>query len=312
MRYTVTIFAALGLLGLFWAPPQISAQNKDTRAIQLDIYDLGKRVDDLKMGQEERLGQMETLVKQLMDANSKLVDQIRMLQEKVNDSAAQQEKRIAGPIDQIKKSQDDLWQSFQAVQGSLDNVKNNQTKMDANLTNVAGTLGLMRDDLSKLTAPPPSAPVAVPNQAAQATTSSDPATVAFATAEQDKVSGKLEVALDEFRSIAEAYPTSPLAPMSFYEIGMIYAGNNQPDSAIKAFDRVLEHFGDNAMRNPAQFAKAEQLAAMGKNAEAVREYNNYAKLYPNDPNAPVAKQRASELAKSPAAAKPNAKGKGKR
>lgn len=313
MRYTVTTFAALAVAGLFFVPPQISGQSKELRQVQLDIYEVNKKLDDLTMGQNERLTQMESLVKQLMDTNAKLTDQIRMLQEKVNDTAAQQEKRVAAPLDQIKRSQDDLWQSVQGFNGSLDNIKSRQDKMDANLTNIAGTLGLMRDDLSKLTAPP-SAPAAVPNQAASATTSSDPATVAFATAEQDKVSGKLEIALDEFKSIAAAYPTSPLAPMSYYEIGMIYVGNNQPDQAIIAFDRVLEQFGDNAMRNPAQFAKAEQLAAMGKNAEAAREYNNYAKLYPSDPNAPVAKQRASELASAPAAgkAKPNAKGKGKR
>src|SRR6478735_3755455 len=122
MRYTVTTFAALALVGLFWVPPQISAQNKDTRAIQLDIYEVNKKLDDLTMGQNERMGQLETLLKQVLDANSKLVDQVRMLQEKVNDTAAQQEKRVAGPLDQIKRSQDDLWQSVQGFSGSLDNI----------------------------------------------------------------------------------------------------------------------------------------------------------------------------------------------
>ncbi len=295
MRYTATIFATLTLGGLIWAPPQIQAQSKEYKEIQREFYETNQKLDDFKKAQDDRMGQLETLIKQLMDANSKLTEQVQALQLKVTDNATQQEKRIAGPIDQIKKSQDDLWQAFQGVQGSLDNLKGRQDKMDASLANVSGTLGLIREDMAKAAAPPPAPVSSAP--------AADAATLAFATAERDRLSGKLEFALQEFGDIATAYPTAPEAPMALYEMGMIYAAVPQPEDAIKAFDRLLEQFGDTPLRKSAQFAKAEQLAALGKNAEAIREYNNYAKIYPDDDNAAVAKQRAAELS-NPSAAKP--------
>lgn len=308
MRYTVSIFAAFALVGLIWTPPQARAQSKEFKEMQREFYDIGQRLDEIKKGQDDRIGQLEALIKQMMDANAKLADQVHMLQDRVSENAQQQEKRIAGPIDQIRKSQDELWQSFQGIQGSLDNIKGRQDKLDSSLTNVSGTLGLMRDDMSKAAAPP-SAP-AVTGSAAP---SADPATLAYLAAEKDHLAGKLNFALREFMDLAAAYPNAPEAPMAIFKTGVIYAEYPQPEDALKAFDRVLEQFGDNPFRPAAQFAKAEQLAALGKNAEAAREFNNFAKLYPDDENAAVAKQRAAELTGGRAApAKPNSKGKGKR
>jgi outer membrane protein assembly factor BamD (BamD/ComL family) len=138
--------------------------------------------------------------------------------------------------------------------------------------------------------------------------------MAFATAERDRLAGKLQLAVQEFNDLATAYPTSPYAPMALYEQGMMYVQNEQPEDAIKAFDRLLEQFGDTPMRMPAQFAKAEQLAALAASAsspdtarkysaDAAREFTNFAKIYPEDEKAPIAKQRAAELS-SPSAAKP--------
>lgn len=309
MRYTVILVAALALGGLFWAPRASAQNSKEYKAIQLEFYDVNKALADIKTGQDERIGQLETLIKQLMDANSKLTEQVQLLQTKVTDTAAQQDRRIIAPLDEIKKGVAELWEAQQATKGSIDGVRSRQETMEKSLTDLTGAIGLFREEINTRVAPPPSAPASA--DPGQAGVTGDPATLAFATAEQDKLAGKLQQALEEFRSIADAYPSSPQAPMAIFEVGMIYANYPQPEDAIKAFDRVLEQFGDNPMRKPAHFAKAEQLEALGKRTEAAREFNSYAKQYPDDDNAEIAKQRAAQLT-SPAAAKPKSAPKGKR
>jgi TolA-binding protein len=298
MRYTATLFAALVLAGLLWTPQRIDAQSgKEFVALQREFYETNAKIDELKKAQDERVGQMEALIKQLVESNGKLAEQLRSLQDKATESATQQDRRVIAPLDDVKKNVADLWQQFSTTQGSLDTIKGRLDRMDKGLTDVTGTLGLMREDLSKVSAPP------APTSAAPGP--ADAVLTAYMAAEKDYLAGKLDVALRELLDLANAYPTAPEAPMAIYKTGVIYADYPQPQDAIKAFDRVLEQFGDNPYRKAAQFGKAEQLAALGKNAEAAREFNNYAKQYPDDENASVAKQRATELT-SPGAAKPKA------
>lgn len=308
MRYTVTLFAALALGGLFWTP-SASAQKKNPEfvEIQREFYDLSKALTEIKTGQDERVGQLETLIKQLMDANSKLTDQLQALQLKIDDNTKQQERRILTPLDDIRNGVKDVWDTTQGNTRAIDSFKSRLDNLERSLSEISGTLGLFRDDFNNRTAPPPAVAVpAIPGDpsAGQASGNADGVTLAFATAERDKLAGKLQQALEEFRAIADAYPSSPEAPMAMYKVGEIYASVPQPEDAIKAFDSVLERFGENPMRGPAQFAKAEQFEALGKRAEAAREYNNYVKQFPDAENVNAAKQRAAQLARSPAASKP--------
>lgn len=281
MKFTVSILAAALLLSLFYTPENAFGQSKDKIVeLQRELYDVNKSLTDLKDDQSSQSKEIQAQLKQILDANAKLAADVRDLQQKLSD----QQKRLIDPMAATRKAVDDLWGSVSAVESSVNSMRTKQDKMSDTLTNVSGQLGLMRDDMGK-NAPPPG---------------TTEATVAFAAAERDRVTGNLPFALSSFLDISQKYPTAPEAPMAVFEIGSIYAQNGQYKDAVEAFDRVLEQFGENPMRKQAQFQKAIQLANMGRNSDAAREFDLFARQYPGDENAPVALQRSKELRASPA------------
>lgn len=275
MKFTVSILAAALLAGLFYAPTNAFGQNKDMVALQRELFDINKALNDLKGNQGTQTEQIQAQLKQLLDANAKLSADVRDLQQKFAD----QQKKMAEPMAATRKAVDDMWTSVSAVESSVNSMRTKQDKMSDTLTNVSGQIGLMREEASK-NAPPPGV---------------TEATIAFAAAEKERLTGNLQFALGAFLEISQKYPMAPEAPMAVYEIGSIYAQNGQYKDAVDAYDRVLEQFGENPMRKQAQFQKAVQLANLGQNVEAAREFDTFARLYPGDDNAQVALQRSRTL-----------------
>lgn len=294
MKYTVSLLAMAVLAGLFFDPQQASGQNKDILQLQRDLYDVNKAVTELKQSNTDQSAQIQAQLKQILDANTKLSAEVRDLQSKM----AAQQKQIVDPLTAAKKSVDDLWNSTSSIESKVNAMRTDQGKMNDRLTSLSGQLGLMQQEMTK----------------APATNPADSAALAFAAAQRDRLAGNLPFALSAFHEVSQKYPSEPWAPMAVLEIGNIYSQNGQYQDALAAYDRVLEQFGENPMRKPAQFHKAEQLANLGRNSDAAREYDSFAKQYPGDENAPVALQQARELrvAGASKAKQPPPKSKGKR
>lgn len=70
--------------------------------------------------------------------------------------------------------------------------------------------------------------------------STDPAEVAYASAERLLDTGNPNAARDTLRGIVRAYPSSPIASKAQYAIGWIYEReNSQPDSAIASYRELV-------------------------------------------------------------------------
>ncbi len=289
MKFTVWTLAGVVLAGLLYAPAPANGQNKDILAVQRDIYEVNRKLDELKTGQEGRSAQVETLLKQLADANVKLTAEMAAIQESLKTNQTEQQRRVFEPMSVLKTDVEDVSGSVAGMQAALTTMRGKQDKIESMLTDLAAAVRLLTTQ--------PAATAATPDAPA-----GDPAALLFSAAQRDKLSGKLEIALGEFNEIAVKFPMAPEAPMAVFEMGSLYAKNEQYDDALKAYDRVLEQFGDNPMRKQAQFQKAEQLGNLGKRAEAAREYDAFAKAYPGDEDTPAALARAAEM-RRPAAAK---------
>jgi TolA-binding protein len=278
MKYTVSILAMAVLAGVFYDPRPAFAQNKDILQLQRDIYDVTKALTDLKAGQTEQTAQIQAQLKQVMDTNAKLSADVRDLQQKLASHQTDQQKLVIEPLAATKKSVDDLWRDVSAVQSNVNTIRTDQKKMGDSLTNVSGQIGLMQ---SKAAEP--------------ATNPADAPALAFAAAQQEKLTGSLQLALGDFEDISKKYSSSSWAPLSLFEMGGMYAQNGQYQDALNVYDRVLEQFGENPVRKQAQFQKAVQLANLNRKSDAAKEYDSFARLYPGDDNAPIALQRAREL-----------------
>lgn len=300
MKFTVWALAGIVLAGLFYAPVPANGQNKDILAVQRDIYEVNRKLDELKTSQDGRSAQLETLLKQLADANQKLGADLAALQESAKSNQNEQQRRVFEPMSVMKADLENVSGDVAAMQGALTQMRARQEKMETMLSDVLTAVKL-------LALPPTPAATGTAPQAAAVS----PATALYVSAQQDRIQGKLNEALGKFIEIAGTYPTAPEAPMAVFEMGSLYAKNEQYEDALKAYDRVLEQFGDNPLRKDAQFLKAEQLANLGKRSEAAREYDAFAKQYPGDDQARTAIERGAELRRPGAAkAKPTpAKGK---
>ncbi len=310
MKATLPSLFALAVLaaGLFYDPKPALAQSKEIVAInglQRDIADLIRKIDESKTSQDGKSAQLETLIKQLMEANASLTVQLKSLQDSAGKSQAEQERRAYAPIERMKADVGDLFQSFNSVDLRMETLTKQQDATKKQSDEIAY---VVKEILKKVE----QQPVAAPDPVSAAPSPADAAAILFASAQSERLEGKPDFALAAFGDIATKYPESPFAPKAVFEAGVLYAQNEQYGEALKAFDRVLEQFPDNPMRKEAQFKKAEQLANLNKRADAAREYTNFARQYPTDDKAATARDRAKVLtapAPAPAKTKPAAKGK---
>lgn len=302
MKFTLpTLLAAAVLAGLLHSPEPAFGQNKEIGVLQRDVYDLGRKIDELKTGQGERAAQTETLMKQLMDANAALTAELKALQETVRKNQTEQQTRVIEPLAAVKLGMEDASRDVSVLGTTLTSMAKRQETLERLLTDLKAGFALLQKTVEQ--APAPAAVSAAPSTA-------DAAAILFATAQGEKLEGKLNFAIATFGEIPTKYPESPFAPKAWYEVGLIYAQNEQYTDALQAFDRVLEQFGDNPMRKDAQFRKAEQLASLNRRADAVKEYSAFVRQYPGDDKTPIASSRAKDLA-APAPAPPKQKAKGK-
>ena len=305
MKFTLPSLLAVAVLaGLLQQPQPAYGQSKEIGALQRDIYDLSRKLDELKGGQAEKSAQTETLLKQVMDANAKLTADLQALQDTARKNQTDQQTRVIEPLSAMKVGLEDVSSGVAGVQANLATLRSRQEKMEGMLTDLSAAMRIVMKQTEGGTQ---AAPVSV------APTASDAAALLFASGQRDKLAGKPNFALETFFNLSQQFPSSPEAPMAVFEMGTMYAANGEYEQALKAFDRVLEQFGDNPMRKDAQFYKAEQLASLNRRADAIKELNSFAKQYPGDDKAILAINRVKELngPATPNTSKSKAKGKAK-
>jgi len=81
-----------------------------------------------------------------------------------------------------------------------------------------------------------------------------------------------ERAIQEYRLIAERFPTSPAAPESLWWIGYLYASLNMPDKAISAYREVTKRY-------PASKFDAEAIFQMGRLYMSLGDYRDAADAF---------------------------------
>jgi tetratricopeptide (TPR) repeat protein len=81
-----------------------------------------------------------------------------------------------------------------------------------------------------------------------------------------------EKAIEEYRLIADRFPTSPAAPEALWWIGYLYASLNMPQKAISAYREVIERY-------PASKFDAEAYFQMGRLYMSIGDYGKAAATF---------------------------------
>ncbi|MEP6961476.1 MAG: tetratricopeptide repeat protein, partial [Acidobacteriota bacterium] len=278
MKQSLILVALAMAAGFFWVPTQMHGQNsKEVNILQRDIYDVGHKLDAIQTTQGQRLDELTTLLKQALEANTKMSAEMQALQQSMTKNQTEQQNRLFEPLAGMKSSVGEVTENVSALQATLTSLGQRQSKLETSIANIEGLVKLLYNQAQAAPTPQTAASVApagpTPDQAAL---------LLFGKAQADKLAGNDDVAFNEFVDVYKSHPTSPQAPMAVYELAQMYVGRGQHDQALDAFDQVLEQFSDNPMWKEAQYGKAEQLAELKKRSEAAKEFDTFARKYPAD------------------------------
>ena len=107
-----------------------------------------------------------------------------------------------------------------------------------------------------------------------------PADTLYNNAQNDRMGGKLDLAMREFQQYLQYYPQTDLAPNAQYYIGEIHFSQGDLESALKEFDLVLEKYPDNSKTADALFMKGQTLVRLGRRTQGSQEFQELIKRFP--------------------------------
>jgi len=103
----------------------------------------------------------------------------------------------------------------------------------------------------------------------------------YNAARQDYVSGKYDLAVQEFGDYLKYYGNTGYAPNAQFYIAMVHFVQNSYDTAVKEFDMVLEKYPDNNKTADSLLYKGRALVKMpGHKTEGANEFMEVIKRYP--------------------------------
>ncbi|MCU1340022.1 MAG: Tetratricopeptide 2 repeat protein [Bryobacterales bacterium] len=288
MKFSRLLVSGFMLGGLL----QAQSEKDLIREVQRDVAQLQNQIRQSKDAQDQKNAELEALLKQTLDANSKLVASLGALQQTMTSAVAAQQDKLVQPITSMSTRVDQMSQSFGALQTTMDELTRRLARNDEKLTEIL-------NNVKTLSAPPAAPPPSAAGPGA-GTTAGASADVAFQAAERDFRSGQNQLAMDEFRAFIAQFPTSAEnAPKAQYYMGVIYDRGQQYEDSVKAYDAVLERYQENPITRDALYGKAVALMKLDRNVEAKKEFTAFIAKYPTDDKVAQARQYLRELS-SPA------------
>ena len=293
MKFSRWLVSGLMLTGVLHA----QSEKVMIQELQRDVAQLQNQLRQYKEAQDQKTAELESLLKQSLDANGRLAATLGSLQQSLSAAMAEQQGKLVQPISAVGPKVDQMSQSFTAIQTSLDEINRRLARQDEKITETLS-------NVKTLNAPP-----AAPPPSATGTATGTPgasADVVFQNAYRDYLGGRSQLAMDEFVSFIQTFPTSENAPKAQYYMAAIFDRSEQYEDSVKAYDAVLERYPENPVTRDALYGKAVALMKLDRNTEAKREFNAFLNKYPGDDKAAQARQYLKELngpARPPASTK---------
>lgn len=273
-------------------------------AVAREIIELQTGVTQLLQGQQNMQNEItqnsavqRTLIEQSLDSVNKLNTSMSAVQKTTQDFSAASGARLDTMGTQVQGLSDNV-ADLQARVGKLDqkltDIQNTLQSVDSKLAGPAPALG----------APPPSA-MASPNgtvptipPGGPAPSASGPpasADVLYSNALRD-INGKhYDLATQEFQDYLKYYGDTDLASNAQFYLGEVAFMQNQYQTALDAYNKVIENYPKSFKTASARMRKGYCLAELGQKASAVRELRAVVRLYPGTDEAKRAAAKLKEM-----------------
>jgi tol-pal system protein YbgF len=263
------IFVSIVVLAILWlgVSPGWSA-NKDMVQLQTQVQQLQEQMTAMQRSFDERMGVMKNLVEQDTDAVNKVAGAVGSLQttlQKQQADGGSKVDQLSGQIQALNDTMDEIKVRLAKVTKQLEDMQAAQQSMQAQqATNQA-------NQQAALSAPPPD--------------------VLYNNGLRDFMTGKPDLATQEFSDYVKYYPNTDLAGNSYYYLGEIEFKQGNYQQATQSYDEVLQNFPSGNKAASAQLKKGFALLELGKQDDGVNELRHLIQRYPHSPEALQARDR---------------------
>jgi TolA-binding protein len=286
MKFSRLLVSGIMLTGLL----QAQSEKVMIQELQRDVAQIQDQLRKYKDAQDQKTAELESLLKQSLDANTKLAANFGSLQQGLTAAVADQQGKLVQPINAVGLKVDQMSQSFAALQSSMDEIVRRMARNDEKLSEILNNV----KTLNAAPVPPPQAS-ATGGGSTSSSSAGASADVVFQAAYRDLMGNQNQLAMDEFASFIAHFPTSESAPRAQYYMGVIFDRGQQYDDSVKAYDAVLERYPENPATRDALYGKAVALMKLDRNVEAKKEFNAFLAKYSTDDKAAQARQYLKEL-----------------
>ncbi len=291
----------LGLVCLTACPVALMAQRKeDLQSIQRDVAQLQEQVKELQRSQDEKIGALQSMLQQSVDASNKVTSGLAGIQRDIESKLNDQQTRLVAPVATLGTRLDQMSDDLRSVSTNVSDLVRRMAALDSKLTDISSALRTL-SAATPAPAPPGNGisaqvPGAAPGPAAP------PADSLWENARRDYSGGKFDMALQEYSDYLHYYPDTDNAPSAAYYIGYIYYNASQFDDAVKAFDKVLA-MPENGKSADALYYKAVALMKTDHRTDAGAAFRDFIRKYPHNEHASMAHSNLRTLGLEPRAKK---------
>lgn len=280
------------------APGLLAQKREDILSIQRDVAQLQDQIKQLQTSQDQKLAELESLIKQALDQSNQASASMTGLQRTLTDRLTDEQAKVAAPIAVLGTKVDQSSDDVRAVRENLAALTSRVANLDNKLSDISSAVRTLSQPPA---APPP------PSSGAPPAAGSAPVPPAGTSAEslwlnafRDYSSGRDDLAMMEFNDYLKYFPTAENAASAQYYVGQLYNRAKMFDDAVQAFDAVLERYPDNPKTPDALYGKADALAHGGHRTEAAAEFKDFLARFPTHSLARNAQAQLRDL--GPAAA----------
>ena len=275
--------------GMLLSPAPVGAVAKEMIELLTGVTNLQQGQRDMQSSLDTKFSELRTLVAQQSDNSNKLNNAIGALQKTMQDLQANTGAQLSSMGTQ--------------VQGASDNVLETQTrlsKFNSQLVEIQNTLQTIDAKLSALGQPAPSTtnpgPGGSPNLPNGSSSAPPPSPqTLYESARQDFLTGKYDLALQEFQDYLKYYPTTDLASNAVFYQGEIAFNLHHYDEAIGFYSDVLSKYPKSPKLSPSLYKRGMTYLQLTKRNSAIADLRAVIRLYPNLDEAPLARAKLKEL-----------------
>lgn len=300
------------LLGVSATVPALAA-NKEHEAIQRDIAMLGEELRRLQASLTNEFTAIKTMVQQSINASDKSQNSVLVLETRMTERMQSLEKSLAQTVANLNTRVDTMADEFRAVKEEVKETNARMAKLNDKMDDIKTAIQIIGQNQQQPPAAPPTSSAPSPDGPKAEGPAPAPQTVAagatlFEDADRDRLAGKTDLAIKEYREFVKTYPRSERACEAQYRVGELLMKKGEIFPAAVEFDMVIERYDSSCSFQPnARYMKGKAFVKAEQPTAAKDEFRRLAEDYKGTEWERKAKEALKEIGFSAAAPKTGAK-----